>query len=199
VQLFRKGGWEIKGGRLVNAEGQQMKIEFLGNGPTDEIIAGPYLQNLRKLGIDATLRIVDASQYVNRIRSFDFDMVTQGLPQTESPGNEQRDYWSTQAADTPGSRNTMGIKDPVVDALIDKVIFATDREDLIAATRALDRVLLWNYFVVPQYSRPNLWVAYWNKFGIPQDQPDYMGVDTDSWWIDPAKEQALAAKYRSVN
>jgi microcin C transport system substrate-binding protein len=199
VQLFRKAGWEIKGGKLLNAQGQQMKIEFLGNGPTDEIIAGPYLQNLRKLGIDATLRIVDASQYVNRTRAFEFDMITEGLPQTESPGNEQRDYWSTQAADTPGSRNTMGIKDPVVDALIDKVIFATDRDDLIAATNALDRALLWNYFVVPQFSRPNMWVAYWNKFGIPEKQPAYLGADTDSWWIDPAREQALAAKYRSVN
>ncbi len=199
VQLMRKAGWEIKGGKLLNAQGEQMKIEFLGSGPTDEIIAGPFLQNLRKIGIDASLRVVDASQYVNRTRAFEFDMITEVLAQTESPGNEQRDFWSSQAADTPGSRNTMGIKNPVIDALIDKVIFSTDRDDLTAATKALDRVLLWNYYVVPQYHRPNMWVAYWNKFGIPEKQSEYMGVDADSWWIDPAKEQALAAKYRSVN
>ena len=199
VGLFKKAGWEIRDGRLVNAQsGEQMRIEMLGSGPTDEIIAGPFLQNLRKLGIDATLRIVDASQYVNRMRGFEFDMATEQLPQSQSPGNEQRDYWSSQAADIPGSRNTMGIKDPVVDALVDKVIFAENRDELVAATNALDRVLLWNYFVVPQYHRPEVWVAYWNKFGIPEQQPTYLGVDTDSWWIDPAKEQALAAKYRSI-
>jgi microcin C transport system substrate-binding protein len=200
VALFKKAGWEIRDRRLVNVQsGEQMRIEMLGSSPTDEIIAGPFLQNLRKLGIDATLRIVDATQYVNRMRAFDFDMTTEQLPQSQSPGNEQRDYWSSQAADIPGSRNTIGLKDPVVDALVDKVIFATDREDLVAATNALDRVLLWNYVVVPQYHRTKVWIAYWNKFGIPEKQPAYVGVDTDSWWIDPAKEQALAAKYRSVN
>ena len=119
--------------------------------------------------------------------------------QSDSPGNEQRDFWSSKAADTPGSRNLMGIKDPVVDALVDRVIFATDRDDLVAATHALDRVLLWNYYVVPQYHRPVVWLAYWNKFGMPEKQPAYIGVDIDSWWIDPDKEKALAAKYKGGN
>ncbi|MER8424480.1 extracellular solute-binding protein [Mesorhizobium sp. M0142] len=200
VDLFAKAGWVIKGGKMVNAQtGQQFKLEILGRDPTDEVIANPYVDNLRKIGIDAALRIVDPSQYVNRTRSFDFDMVTGIFPQSDSPGNEQRDFWSSKAADAPGSRNLMGIKDPIVDALVDRVIYATDRDDLVAATHALDRVLLWNYYVVPQWHRPVVWLAYWNKFGMPEKQPAYLGVDTDSWWVDPVKEKALAAKYKSGN
>ncbi|MBA3448893.1 MAG: ABC transporter substrate-binding protein, partial [Pseudaminobacter sp.] len=142
-QLFKEAGWTNQGGRLVNGDGEQFKIEFLGDDPTDERVTGPFMENLRRLGIDATLRIVDASQYVNRYRNFEFDSLTAVLMQSQSPGNEQRDFWSSEAADTPGSRNLMGIKDPVVDALLERVIFATGREDLLAATHALDRVLLW--------------------------------------------------------
>jgi microcin C transport system substrate-binding protein len=152
---------------------------------------------LRKLGIDASLRIVDVSQYVNRVRGFDFDMVTTVMMQSESPGNEQRDFWSSKAADAPGSRNLMGIKNPAIDKLVDRVIFTKDRDDLVAATRALDRVLLWNYYVIPQWYSPGLRIAYWNKFGIPDKQPGYIGVDFDSWWIDEAKAAALAKKYKS--
>ena len=151
------------------------------------------------MGINTNLRIVDASQYVNRLNNFDFDMVSSLFAQSSSPGNEQRDYWGSKAADTPGSRNLMGIKDPVVDALVERVIFATDRDDLVAATHALDRVLLWNHYVVPQWHKPEVWVAYWNKFGIPEKQPSYIGVDMDSWWLDPEKEKALAAKYKGMN
>ena len=200
VKLFAEAGWRIKDGRMTNEKtGEVFRFEILGNNDTDEIISTPYINMLRKVGIEATLRIVDPSQYVNRVNNFDFDMLTSVMAQSESPGNEQRDFWSTRAADTPGSRNLAGIKDPVVDALIDKVIFAKDREELVAATHALDRVLLWNFYVVPQYHRPVVWLAYWNKFGIPEKQPDYVGPDVDSWWIDPEKEKALAAKYRSVN
>jgi microcin C transport system substrate-binding protein len=198
--LLKQAGWENRGGKLVNANtGEPFRIEFLGDDPTDERITGPFMDNLRRLGIDATLRIVDQTQYVNRINNFDYDIVTQVLAQSQSPGNEQRDFWSSRAADAPGSRNYSGIKDPVVDALVDRVVFATDRDDLVAATHALDRVLLWNYYLVPQWHLPEVWVAYWNKFGKPDKQPEYIGVDLDSWWIDPAKDAALAAKYRSVN
>jgi microcin C transport system substrate-binding protein len=200
VDLFAQAGWTIKGGKMVNAQtGQQFKVEILGKDPTDEVIANPYVGNLRKIGIDANLRIVDPSQYVNRTRNFDFDVVTGIFGQSESPGNEQRDFWSSKAADTPGSRNLMGIKDPTVDALVDRIIFATDRDDLVAATHALDRVLLWSYYVVPQWHRPVVWLAYWNKFGIPDKQPAYVGADLDSWWIDMDKEKALAAKYKGSN
>ncbi|EHK58977.1 extracellular solute-binding protein [Allomesorhizobium alhagi] len=198
-QLLKEAGWNNRDGKLVNDKGEQFKIEFLGDDPTDDRVTGPFMENLRRLGIDATLRIVDASQYVNRYRSFEFDALTAVLMQSQSPGNEQRDFWSSKAADSPGSRNIMGIKNPVVDALVDRVIFATDRDDLLAATHALDRVLLWNYYVVPQWHLPEVWTAYWNKFGFPEKQPSYAGVDIESWWVDPEKEAALAAKYESIN
>jgi microcin C transport system substrate-binding protein len=200
LMLFKEAGWVNKSGKLVNEKtGEQFRIEFLGDDPTDERVTLPYMENLRRLGIDTNLRVVDASQYVNRINNFDFDMVSSVFGQSSSPGNEQREYWGSKAADTPGSRNLMGIKDPVVDALIERVIFATDRDDLLAATHALDRVLLWNHYVVPQWNKSEVWIAYWNKFGIPDKQPSYLGVDPESWWIDVEKEKALAAKYKSVN
>jgi microcin C transport system substrate-binding protein len=192
VNLFNEAGWVIRNGRMENEEtGRQFSIEFLGSSPTAEVITGGFIENLRRLGIDASLRIVDTSQYVQRFQNFDFDAVTANFPQSTSPGNEQRDYWSTEAADAPGSRNMPGIKDPVVDALIDRIIFATDREDLVAATRALDRVLLWNYYTVPQYFQPTLRYAYWDKFGIPDKQPEYAGIDTMSWWIIPEREEEI--------
>lgn len=199
--LFKQAGWINQAGKLVNAKtGEVFKIEFLGNDPIDERIASPFIDNLRRLGIDATLRIVDDSQYTNRTRAFDFDMLAvASFAQSNSPGNEQRDFFSSTAADRSGSRNLSGIKNPVVDALIDRVNFATDRDDLLAATHALDRVLLWNYYMVPQWHLGKVRAAYWNKFGIPEKQPTYRGVDLDSWWIDPDKEKALAAKYKGVN
>lgn len=197
--LFKQAGWTNKGGKLVNAKGEQFKIEFLGRDPNDDRITSPFIDNLRKLGIDATLRIVDTSQYINRTRAFDFDVVTTVMMQSQSPGNEQRDFWSSPAADIQGSRNLMGVKNPVVDALVDKVVFAKDRANLVAATHALDRVLLWNYYVILQWHNPDVWIASWNKFGIPEKQPSYIGADVDSWWIDKDKEAALAAKYKNAN
>ncbi|MEP9386605.1 extracellular solute-binding protein [Mesorhizobium sp. KR9-304] len=199
-ELFKQAGWVNKGGKLVNEKsGEQFKIEFLGNDPTDERVTTPFIDNLRRLGIDASLRIVDTNQYIARLQTYDYDSVTVVLPQSSSPGNEQREFWGSKAADARGSRNYSGIKDPVVDTLVERVIFATNREDLLAATHALDRVLLWNYYLVPQWHNPTIWLAWWDKFGIPEKQPSYIGVDRDSWWIDPAKESALAAKYRSSN
>lgn len=200
VDLFAKAGWVIKGGKMVNAKtGEPFKFEILGWNDTDQVIASPYIANLRKIGVDASLRIIDQTQYINRVTHFDFDVVTGLFGQSDSAGNEQRDFWGSKAADTPGSRNLMGIKDPTVDALVDRVIFATDRDDLVAATHALDRVLLWNFYVVPQYYRSAIWLAYWDKFGIPDKQPAYAGYDPDSWWIDLDKEKALAAKYKGGN
>ena len=199
--LLSEAGWENRGGKLVNKEtGEPFRIEFLGNDPTDSRVSAPYIDNLRRLGIEATMRIVDTTQYINRYRSFDFDVVTAVLAQSASPGNEQRDYWSSAAADASGSRNVAGIKDPAIDKLIDRVIYAKDREELVAATHALDRVLLWNFYLVPQWHLPEVWTAYWDKFGKPEKQPTYVGVDIDSWWIDPEKEAALAGEYgRSLN
>jgi microcin C transport system substrate-binding protein len=199
-QLLAQAGWENRGGRLVNTQsGRPFTIEFLGDDPTDERIMKPFIDNLRRLGIEASIRIVDASQYINRVRNFDYDVIVAVLAQSLSPGNEQRDFFSSAAADQPDSRNLSGIKDPVVDKLVERVIFATDRDDLIAATRALDRVLLWGYYIVPHWHLPKVWMAYWNKFGIPDEQPAYSGVDTNSWWIDTEREAALQRKYGRSN
>lgn len=198
VELFRQAGWTIKGGRMVNEKGEQFSIEFLSASPTSEVITGGLIANLRKLGIAASLRIIDTSQYIQRYQGFDFDAVTARFPQTESPGNEQRDYWGSQAADTPGSRNMAGIKDPVVDALVNKIIFAGDRDELVATVRALDRVLLWNYYGVPQYYQPTMRYAYWNKFGIPPTQPRYAGIDTMSWWVLKEQEKAIERSYEAA-
>lgn len=196
-QLFAEAGWEIRGGRLVNGEGEQFTIEFLGNSPTDERVTGPYIQNLRRLGIDATLRIVDTTQYINRLRAFEFDVVTVVLAQSQSPGNEQRDFWGSQAAEMPGSRNYAGIQDPAVDELINRIIFAANREELVAATRALDRVLLWSYYMVPQWHLSEIWVAHWDKFGIPEEQPSYLGVDIESWWVLQDRESEIEQEYEA--
>ena len=195
--LFKQAGWVNRGGKLVNDKtGEPFAMELLGNDPIDERVALPYIASLRRLGIDATLRILDAAQYENRTRSFDFDVLAlASISQSQSPGNEQREFFSSKAAETPGSRNFAGIRDPVVDALVERVIFATSRDDLLAAVHALDRVLLWNFYVVPQWHLATARIGYWNKFGIPAKQPSHVGVDLESWWIDPAKEKAIATKY----
>lgn len=200
VRLFGEAGWKIVNGKMTNEKtGQPFAFELLDSRQGIEPTVTPFINMLRKIGVTVTLRIVDTSQYISRVNDFDFDMITAALPQSDSPGNEQRDYWSSKAADAPGSRNYSGIKNPVVDALVDQVIFAKDKDELVAATHALDRVLLWNYYLVPQFTRPDVWLAYWNKFGIPEKQPTYIGPDIESWWVDPAKEAALQAKYKGVN
>lgn len=198
--LLKEAGYVNQGGKLVDGKtGEQLKLEFLENDPSDERVDGPFVENLRKLGIAATMRVVDSSQYVSRLNNFDFDVVSYVVLQSASPGNEQREYWSSKAADFPGSRNMAGIKDPVVDDLVEKVIFAKDRDELVALTHALDRVLLWNFYVVPQWHKAEVWTAWWNKFGMPDKEPEFSGVDTNSWWIDLDKEKALAAKYQGAN
>ncbi len=194
VDLLQQAGWVLKGNRLVNAKtGAPFTIEFLESDPSFERVVGPYIQNLKRIGIDATLRIVDPAQYQSRVNDFDYDVISTVIGQSHSPGNEQREMWTSAAADLKGSRNYIGIKNPAIDTLVDRVVFATNRDDLVAATHALDRALLWNYYVVPQWYSDQINVAYWNKFGIPEKQPDYVGVDTASWWIDSAKPLAKAA------
>lgn len=187
INLFAEAGWTPKDGKLKNAAGQTFTIEFLGKDQTDERIFNPYISNLRRVGIDASIRIVDTAQYQARVNDFDYDVISTIIAQTYSPGNEQRDFWGTKAADFKGSRNYAGIKNPAIDKLIDFVIYAKDRDELVAATHALDRVLLWNYYVVPQWYSETINIAHWNKFGIPEKQPDYAGIDPFSWWILPQK------------
>jgi len=135
--------------------------------------------------------MVDPAQYKKRTDEFDFDMVVGGFGESLSPGNEQRYYWGSASADQPGSRNYIGVKNAGVDALIERVIFAKNRAELVAATRALDRVLLWNHFVVPNWHSNTAYVAYWNRFGRPPKSARYAPVAFDTWWIDEAKDRAL--------
>ncbi len=194
VDLLQQAGWVLKGNRLVNGKtGEPFTIEFLEADPSFERVVAPFIQNLKRIGIDASLRVVDSAQYQRRVDSFDFDVISTVIGQSPSPGNEQREMWTSAAADLKGSRNYVGIKNPAIDALVDQVVFATNRDDLVAATHALDRALLWNYYMVPQWYSDQINVAYWNKFGIPDKQPDYIGIDTFSWWVDSAKPLAKAA------
>jgi microcin C transport system substrate-binding protein len=171
AKLLAEAGWTPKNGVLTNAKGEELTAEFLLVQPDFERIVQPYKAVLDKLGIKASLRIVDTSQYQRRHDTFDFDIIVASFPQSESPGNEQRDFWGSEAADKEGSRNVIGIKNPAVDKLIDRLIMARDREDLVAATRALDRVLLWNHYVVPQFHTPFERLAIWDMYRHPDTLP----------------------------
>ncbi len=178
---------------LRNANGEQMTVEFLIDGDTFERIILPYAKDLESLGIKATVRTVDGAQYKQREDKRDFDIIIDNFAQSNSPGNEQRDFWGSAAADKDGSRNTAGIKNPAVDKLIDRIVFAKDRAELVAATRALDRVLLWNYYVVPHWYYPYERLAYWDIFGRPDKLPSQTSAPMQVWWIDPAKVKAVEA------
>lgn len=191
LRLLREAGWEVQQNRLVNAKtGEPFRFEILLVSPAFERIAGPFVKNLERLGIQASIRTVDTSQYQNRLNEFDFDMIVAVWGQSLSPGNEQRDFWSCEAKQTPGSRNYAGICDPVVDALIDRIIQAPTREDLVAACRALDRVLLWGHYVIPHWHIPYIRIAYWDQFGRPKVLPRH-DLDLFAWWVDPTKAAAL--------
>ena len=192
VRLLKDAGYEIKDGVLVNAQtGQKMTVEFLLVSPLFERIVQPYLQALQRLGIKGTLRLVDTAQYTRRLNSFDYDIVVGNFAQSDSPGNEQRDYWGTEAADREGSTNLIGIKDQAIDKLVDRVIFAKDRDELVAATRALDRVLLWHDFVVPQWFSPEVRIAYWNRYGQPKTLPGLTPGFLQVWWYDTSLAETL--------
>ncbi|HXG78136.1 MAG TPA: extracellular solute-binding protein [Methyloceanibacter sp.] len=191
VQLLKDAGWEIENGVLTNVKtGQKMQVEFLLVSPLFERIVQPYLRNLERLGIKGTIRMVDSAQYTRRLNSFDYDIVVATFAQSDSPGNEQRDYWGSEAAGREGSMNLIGIKDAAIDKLIDHVIFAKDRAELVAATRALDRVLQWNELVVPQWYSPKVRIAYWNRYGQPKTLPALTPGFLQVWWFD----QTLAAQ-----
>ncbi|PWB61114.1 MAG: hypothetical protein C3F17_13385 [Bradyrhizobiaceae bacterium] len=189
LRLLKEAGWEVKDRRLVNVQtGEPFTVEFLISQPTFERVILFYKPSLERLGIQVSVRTVDDAQYTNRERNWDFDVVVGSWGQSLSPGNEQRDFWSSQAADRPGSRNLAGIKNPAVDALIERVIFAKDRAELVAATKALDRVLLWNHYVVPQWTYGKVRSARWDRFGRPEKLPEYgASAFPNVWWWDAAK------------
>ena len=181
LNLLREAGWTIRDRKLVNAEGKPLAFEITLDNPTFERVALPYVQSLQRLGAEVSVRTVETAQFQRRSDDFDYDMIVVGIGQSESPGNEQREFWTCPRRDENGSRNLMGICDPVVDALVETVINASDREGLIAATRALDRVLLWGHYVVPQWHSRKFNVAYWNRFARPEHIPR-TGIAFDTWW-----------------
>ena len=192
--LLSEAGWVVRDMKLVNAEtGRRLRFEILLVSPAFERIVLPFKRNLDRLGIDVRVRLVDTSQYITRLRSFDFDMIVGGWGQSESPGNEQRGYWNSKAADSQGARNYAGIKDPVVDELIEGVISAPDREGLVTRTRALDRVLLWGHYVIPNWHVRTDRIASWDMFGRPAAIPR-RGTSLNYWWIDEAKATALKSR-----
>jgi microcin C transport system substrate-binding protein len=187
LRLLAEAGWVVRNTRLVNAAtGRPLTFELLLDDPTWERISLPFVQNLERLGVTARVRTVDSAQYEYRMKQFDFDMTVALIAQSISPGNEQADFWSSEAARTPGSKNYAGVSDPAVDRLIEEIIAAPDRASLLARTHALDRRLLAGHYVIPHWHITAFRVAYWNKFGRPPVPPKYE-LGFEGWWIDPAK------------
>ena len=195
MRLLKEAGYEIRDRKLVDAAGKPVSVEVLVQDPSNERIALFYKPSLERIGVTTSIRVVDDAQYENRLRSFDFDIITDLWGQSLSPGNEQREFWGSQTADQPGSRNTIGIKNPAIDALIDKVIFAKDRANLVAATKALDRVLLWNFYVVPQFTYGFSRYARWDRFSHADPLPKYgrSGLPT-LWWYDADKAARIGKR-----
>ncbi len=196
MRLLKEAGYEVRNQRLVNAKtGEQLSVEILTEEPSIERIILFYKPSLERLGITVSVRTVDDPQYENRLRNWDYDVIVATWPESLSPGNEQRDYWSSQAADTAGSRNYVGIKNPAVDALIERIIFAKDRAELVAATRALDRVLLWNHYVVPQFTSDKSRTARWDRFSRQDPLPQYGAAAFPTvWWWDAEKASRTGAR-----
>lgn len=186
-KLLREAGWRIKDNKRVNAKGEALTIEFLLFEASFSRIISPYIRNLKRLGVEATIRVVDVANFINRRNKYDFDVMIERYVQPLTPGVEQRDYFGSAAADVSGSRNLAGIKDPAVDSLIERVMGAGDRKALTAAVRALDRVLMWNEYSVTQWYKGSHNVAYWNKFDRPETKPRYALGMIDTWWYNPAK------------
>jgi microcin C transport system substrate-binding protein len=194
MDLLQESGFAVRNMQLVDtATGERMHVEFLLNNPGFEPCVLLYRAALERLGIGVTVRLVDTVQYQNRLRQWDFDIIVGSWTESLSPGSEQRDYWGSRAADVSGSRNFIGIKNPALDALIERIISAHDRAELMAATKALDRVLLWNHYVVPQWTYPNMRTARWDRFGRPQIMPKYgIAAFPTVWWWDERRQPSVA-------
>ena len=198
TKLLQDAGWELQEGKLINKKsGSKFEFELLLVSPAFERIVLPFKDNLAKLGIDVSVRTIDSAQYQNRLDGFDFDMIVSTFSQSLSPGNEQRNFWGSDAAKTNGSRNIIGISNEVIDSLIEKVISAKDREDLIVTTRALDRVLLWNHYVIPQWHISAYRTLYWDIFDKPSVRPKY-SLGTNTWWIVADKASTIDQRKKSL-
>ncbi|WP_344704752.1 extracellular solute-binding protein [Halomonas cibimaris] len=190
LELLYDAGYTVKDGTLIDADGAPLRLEVLLYDSGLERVVQPMLRNMARLGVQTSIRIVDISQYLNRLRSFDFDMVISQFPQSNNPGNEQRDFWTSDVANRPQSRNVMGLENEAVDALVEELISADSREALNTVTHALDRVLRWGFYVIPHYHSGETRIAVWDKFGYPEPFPAY-GMDLDAWWVDPERAEQL--------
>lgn len=196
LDLLREAGYRVEDGILVNQQtGQPLSLEVLLYDSGLERVVQPMLRNMARLGVQTSLRIVDINQYLNRQRNYDYDIVISHFPQSNNPGNEQRDFWTSAAAEAPQSRNRMSLAHPAVDALVEEIISAGDREELDTATRALDRVLRWGFYVIPHYHSGETRIAIWDKFGYPEPFPEY-AMDLDAWWVDTEREAELQRRLR---
>lgn len=194
LELLKAAGWTFKGDQLVNDKtGQPFEFDIVLNDPAMERIVLPFTRNLKRMGITAGLRTIDTAQYQQRMDTFDFDMAVVLFPQSLSPGNEQREFFGSKAADEQGSQNVLGIKEPVIDEVIEGLVRAPDRQGLVTYTHALDRLLQYGYYVIPQFHLGAFWVAYWNKFRRPEVPPKF-GPGISTWWVDPKAEQEVEAK-----
>lgn len=191
AKLLAEAGWKQTGDGLKNAEGEKLAIELLLFDPSFERIIGPYIKNLKLIGVDATMRRVDPAQYQRRLKDFDFDITTQRYALRLTPGIELKNFWGSDAAAMSGSYNLAGIADPVLDAMIDRIVTATSREELVAAARAADRVLRAGHYWVPQWYKGSHALAFWDKFGWPDVKPKYARGALETWWIDSEKAKAL--------
>lgn len=190
-QLLQEAGWRVDGDKMLDSSGKPVRFEFLLAQTEFERVLLPFKRNLADLGIELVIRRVDVSQYINRLRSRDYDLIVSGFGQSNSPGNEQREYWHSSSADNPGSRNFIGLKDPAVDSLVEGLISADSRQSLITHTRALDRVLLWGHYVVPNWHIKTWRVAYWNRFEHPKVSPKY-DIGLHTWWAREKSPEAAA-------
>ena len=184
--LLKEAGWALQNGVLKNKDGKPFEFEILEDTGMFDRWVLPFIANLKKLGIKANLREIDVAQFQSRVNDFDFDMTINVYGQSLTPGNEQFAYWGSETADASGSQNLSGIKNPVVDALIPKIVRAETREQLITATRALDRTLLWNFYVIPQWYTNTFRIAYWDKLDRPAENPPYGLPVIDTWWAKSA-------------
>ncbi|MGB8604535.1 extracellular solute-binding protein [Bradyrhizobium sp.] len=196
LRLLKEAGYEVRERKLVDSKtGTQFALELLVEDPSFERVMLFLKPSLERLGIAVSVRTIDPTQYENRLRGWDFDVVVASWPESLSPGNEQREFWGSQSADMAGSRNIIGIKNPAIDKLIERVIFTKDRDDLVAATRALDRVLLWNHYVVPQWNYPKVRTARWDRFGRPAELPKYgLSGFPAIWWFDADKAARIGKR-----
>ena len=195
LDLMKEAGWSVKDRKLVDAKGDPQAFTILLQDPSLERVALPYVQNLRKLGLDVKVRTVDPAQYQRLTDEFDFDMTMMIYPASDIPGNELRGEWSCASEKTKGSNNVSGVCDPAIDAMIEKVIAAADRDSLTAAARALDRLLVWNWYMVPNWHSQTFHIAYWDRFGNPE-KAIREGFNFDIWWVDDTKAAAIDAARR---